>query len=270
VSIVISAGIHGLLLVWLNLNTGNKIPSANNGQRSIDIIMVVDPSPAMFSKAAAGQLLVDELFAEGDTVHSRPQQVTVTSEKPIEYNIKKTLARKKVKNTAQVNMHKGDTRLVRSANTHRAVVTGTSRVKSTLIEDTAFSEEAPGGNTELKLSPVTVPVSIRKTYTSAADQKLRKRIKKNYLAGLRAAIIRYKSYPARAQRMRKQGNVWVEFLIHRDGRITQVAIRESSGEPVLDRAARKSVLRLGRYLPFPDLLDATFFSVAVPMNYTAD
>jgi protein TonB len=244
VSIVISMGLHGLLLAWFDLNIADETSSTGGEQQPIEITLVAGLPQRLPTHTKAEPLLVTEAIAEEVVAYPPSSKILSTSEKllePISESVKeKVLIQKEAK---QIRVQ-------------RAAVVESTSLADTLAEDT-------GSQSPFAIASMSIP----KMRAPATETKYSKRVKENYLADLRIAISRYKYYPARAWRMRKQGNVWVEFFIYRDGRIDQVTIRKSSGESMLDRAAMQSVLKLGRYLPFPERIDAAFFSVAVPMSY---
>ena len=92
-------------------------------------------------------------------------------------------------------------------------------------------------------------------------------IKENYISNLRSKISSQLYYPLRARRMRLQGNLKVQFVIFNNGKIEQISIQHSSGRDLLDKAAQKTVHRIGMYKPFPDEITEEFLSVVVPMKY---
>lgn len=67
---------------------------------------------------------------------------------------------------------------------------------------------------------------------------------------LLAQIARYNQYPPEAMRDRVQGTVWVRFLLDRNGRLLDVWVDQSSGQPVLDDEAVAAVKRAA---PFPSI-----------------
>jgi periplasmic protein TonB len=56
-------------------------------------------------------------------------------------------------------------------------------------------------------------------------------------------IARYQRYPGGAQAQRLSGNVHVQFVLTRDGRLDGAWVRSSSGYAVLDREAIATILR---------------------------
>ncbi|MCL1916470.1 MAG: energy transducer TonB [Desulfovibrionaceae bacterium] len=61
-------------------------------------------------------------------------------------------------------------------------------------------------------------------------------------------VRRHLIYPERARRLGWSGTATVTFVITQDGGVEELALRESSGQAVLDRAAREAVLAA---VPFP-------------------
>ena len=57
--------------------------------------------------------------------------------------------------------------------------------------------------------------------------------------------------------------VVVEFRVYRDGRITDVVVRDASGTPGLDTSARTAIERGGPYPPLPENYENDFLDVAV-------
>jgi protein TonB len=68
-------------------------------------------------------------------------------------------------------------------------------------------------------------------------------------------------YPPIARRQGVEGVAWVRFEIGRDGAPHDVALARSSGHPVLDRAARRTVDRVGR-LPW------VYGRIEVPIRFS--
>ncbi|BAP55459.1 TonB family protein [Thioploca ingrica] len=73
-----------------------------------------------------------------------------------------------------------------------------------------------------------------------------------YLATLRQTIEAHKRYPRMARHLGIQGRATVAFVLHRDGRITGVQVRTSSGDTGLDAAAFAAVADVERFRPFPE------------------
>jgi len=273
-SIVISVGLHGLLLTRLDLSLEDQTLSMIEKRQLIEISLVASLSQHLAAQANTEPLHVTEPVAKAREVARRLSPKTLlASEKPIERikakePIPKALILEALKDATKINVYQSKVDPVHGSNAdYRAAVAVPSPIKNSRVGPVNPSEIL-AQDTEPLRSPVTALTVVHKASALSVEAKSAEHVEKNYLASLRAAISDYKYYPIRARRMGKQGNVWVAFFIYRDGRIDQVTIRESSGEPLLDRAARQSVLKLGRYQSFPASLDADFLSVTVTMSYT--
>ncbi len=61
------------------------------------------------------------------------------------------------------------------------------------------------------------------------------------------AISEHKHYPYMARRLGQQGKVTLNFVMHPDGQVTDVVVRESSRYTVLDRAAEEAVVAISPF-----------------------
>lgn len=83
---------------------------------------------------------------------------------------------------------------------------------------------------------------------------------------LRTKLERVKTYPALARANHWQGRVVVQVSIGGDGRIANLEIEESSGHPVLDRAALEA-LQAASPLMLAHGLEGSPVVMLVPLNY---
>jgi protein TonB len=88
-----------------------------------------------------------------------------------------------------------------------------------------------------------------------------------YLAELQRAIARYQHFPDEARRDRRSGVVAISFVVQADGRIQQVAIARSSGDPILDQAAMNALGQLGRFKPIPAEIGRHRWPIRVPIRF---
>jgi protein TonB len=77
---------------------------------------------------------------------------------------------------------------------------------------------------------------------------------------------RYRQYPLAALARRLQGEVLVVFAMQRDGRLLEVKVRTSSGEPVLDGAALETIRRAQPLPPIPPELPDRM-SILIPIAF---
>ena len=62
-----------------------------------------------------------------------------------------------------------------------------------------------------------------------------------FAAGVRASIEEQKTYPMAARQMGMSGTVDIRYVISRSGKLLSAEVAESSGSPLLDRAALRAV-----------------------------
>lgn len=73
----------------------------------------------------------------------------------------------------------------------------------------------------------------------------------NYYASLLAYLERFKRYPAAARAAHIEGEVFVHFVMTRDGVVRSAEIAKSSGRPALDREALAMIERAGKLPAMP-------------------
>ena len=90
----------------------------------------------------------------------------------------------------------------------------------------------------------------------------------NYYASLLAWLERFKQYPAAARAAHVEGQVFVHFVMTRDGTVLSAEIAHSSGRPALDREALAMIQRAGRLPPMPaEMKGDTFDGVIGPITF---
>ncbi len=112
--------------------------------------------------------------------------------------------------------------------------------------------------------PLEMPSSpIRTNQAAKAEER--------YLSELNAIIAQhaYNSYPKRAKRRNWQGDVFIQFTLEPNGRISQLSIVESSGRKLLDNAALQifQVKMNQQFKPFPKEITRTKWRIKVPVSY---
>lgn len=76
-----------------------------------------------------------------------------------------------------------------------------------------------------------------------------------------------KTYPTKARRDRTEGEVHVRFTLDRYGAVVLAEVAQSSGRPILDRAALETVEGIGRMPTPPNYLDGDKFTLLIPIRY---
>jgi protein TonB len=91
----------------------------------------------------------------------------------------------------------------------------------------------------------------------------------NYYASLLAYLERFKRYPAAARAAHIEGQVFVHFVMRRDGTVQSAEIAKSSGRPALDREALAMVARAGKLPPMPsEMKGETLNGVIGPITFS--
>jgi protein TonB len=90
----------------------------------------------------------------------------------------------------------------------------------------------------------------------------------NYYASLLTYLERFKQYPSAARAAHVEGQVFVHFVMTRDGTVTLAEIAKSSGRPALDREALAMIQRAGKLPPMPgEIKGETLNGVIGPITF---
>ncbi|MEW5804054.1 MAG: energy transducer TonB [bacterium] len=81
-------------------------------------------------------------------------------------------------------------------------------------------------------------------------------------------IDEHKKFPPLAVRMGWEGNVDVQFLLHRDGRVEQIQVIRSSRIDLLDNAALAAVKDGNPFPPFPGSMPEDSILIEVTLNFS--
>ncbi|MAZ03636.1 MAG: hypothetical protein CMN56_10910 [Sneathiella sp.] len=92
----------------------------------------------------------------------------------------------------------------------------------------------------------------------------------NYRGKVRDRLLQNKFYPKLAKRFQMEGVVTFTFTIRRDGQITGLRIVNSSGHPVLDKAALRMVERSVPFDSFPADIASDSLEFNFPASYTIE
>jgi len=91
----------------------------------------------------------------------------------------------------------------------------------------------------------------------------------NYYASLLAYLERFKRYPAAARAAHIEGQVFVHFVMARDGTVQSVEIAKSSGRPTLDREALAMIQRAGKLPAMPsEMKGETLNGIIGPITFS--
>ena len=74
----------------------------------------------------------------------------------------------------------------------------------------------------------------------------------SYLMKVKNRIEYIWKYPAAAEARRMEGDLFLNFTIHRDGTVTDVSIASTSGFELLDQEAVRAITAASPFAPLPD------------------
>lgn len=112
--------------------------------------------------------------------------------------------------------------------------------------------------------PQPKPVVQTKPKPSADSVK---KVMRTYLGTLKRQLEKEKAYPETARRLKQEGSVRIRFTIWADGKIGDVEISESSRYSALDKSARETVERMGRFQPIPAILEKESWRIEIPIQF---
>ncbi|MBW2476108.1 MAG: energy transducer TonB [Deltaproteobacteria bacterium] len=95
-------------------------------------------------------------------------------------------------------------------------------------------------------------------------------LENDYLQALLRELAKHKKYPDSARRRGLEGDVIVTFTVLEDGTISRTNIEKSSGWSILDRAAIRSLKRLGRFKPIPTELNRDAWAFLVTIHFSLE
>ena len=96
----------------------------------------------------------------------------------------------------------------------------------------------------------------------------REDLRARYLRKVRATIEAKKYYPRMAKKLRQTGRVEVQFEIRKDGTVCCVSLLRGCRHRKLNKAALRTIERIGRFDPIPEALKTEKLKVRVPINYS--
>ncbi len=88
-----------------------------------------------------------------------------------------------------------------------------------------------------------------------------------YLQEVRRLLEKQKDYPFMARSRQLQGVVVLGFTIAAGGEIESYGVSRSSGQDLLDEAAKETIRKVGHFPPFPADLNRQKLSIEVPLAF---
>lgn len=103
---------------------------------------------------------------------------------------------------------------------------------------------------------------------SPGDNPRAKAAEADYYSLLSAHLNRKKKYPTEAKKALQQGIVTVRFTVARDGSVSGVSIRKTSGHELLDQATLDLMQRVAPLPRFPRSMTKDSVTISLPIEYS--
>jgi len=142
-------------------------------------------------------------------------------------------------------------------------------VQKKLLKQSKIEKKKKQPKDIVKPQPKTVSSTPKKSNPSAqkVDNTKIDLIKSAYLKEIRQLIEFNKYYPRRAKRMHQTGVVEIEFMILKNGKISNITVLKRCRYKILNRAAKKTLEKIGSFKPLPDAFKSNSLTLRVPINY---
>ncbi|WP_125911856.1 energy transducer TonB [Kiloniella majae] len=89
----------------------------------------------------------------------------------------------------------------------------------------------------------------------------------DYWKAVQIHLARNKRYPRKAKRRQMQGEIMIQLTLFSSGKVESYKILESSGFPLLDKAAIKMINKSAPFPPFPASITAAQMSRRIPVVF---
>jgi len=122
--------------------------------------------------------------------------------------------------------------------------------------------------------PALNPVNIVRTETgtgtsaTAGSDPKAKAAEADYFSLVSAHLNRKKKYPSEAKKAQQQGIVTVRFTVGRNGTVSNVMIKKSSGHALLDQATLDLMQRVAPLPKFPKSMTRDSVTLSLPIDYS--
>ena len=88
-----------------------------------------------------------------------------------------------------------------------------------------------------------------------------------YTSAVRKMIANAKVYPPKARDKGQQGKIDLSFKLGKHGELLKLLIENSSGNNILDDAARNAVENAGPFPPIPEKLNKQYVLLELPISF---
>jgi protein TonB len=207
------------------------------------------PKKAKIEKEPTEQLSVKSSNRKADhkaAPSKRPSKLKQTDRKPIQHN----------DSVNDMPVLASTSKQVKSKPNHQPM---NDRMRETPAENqhSGTSSASPPGNSQTAATPGS----------AASGQGNLRHHRTNYEATLLTWLQKYKRYPKKALRKRIEGEGFIYFKIDRNGNILSQELRNSTGSPILDRAALAMLKSASPMPSVPNNLVGEAFEFTLPFSF---
>lgn len=117
-------------------------------------------------------------------------------------------------------------------------------------------------------APLPAAPSAAGASNAAGNDPRAKKQEADYFAMVSAHLNRRKAYPVEARQARQQGVVVVRFTVDRNGNVSGVSIKRSSGHGTLDSATLALVQRVAPLPRMPASMQRDSLTLSLPIDYS--
>lgn len=220
----------------------------NDGEAEPEPVMIVELPP---EGSEAGTALSAPAPAPAPQDEPEPQQITPAQPQPHPFDIPPTRA---TATRQAVNLPSPAAIPARTA-----PMRPVSQPVQPLVAPAAAAPPAQSA------APAETP---RGAPDSAGDNPRAKAAEADYYSLLSAHLNRRKNYPTEAKKAMQQGIVTVRFTVARDGSVSAVSIRKSSGHELLDGATLDLMQRVAPLPRFPRSMTKDSVTISLPIEYS--
>ena len=122
-------------------------------------------------------------------------------------------------------------------------------------------------NRSYKIQARNIPNFIPEQQESPLSGEELKKLWAGYTSAVRKMIAEAKVYPASARDKGQQGKIGLSFKLGKDGKLLKLLIENSSGNNILDNAARNAVKNAGPFPPIPEKLNKQYVLLELPISF---
>ena len=122
-------------------------------------------------------------------------------------------------------------------------------------------------NSSIKIQARHVPKFIPEKQENPLSGEELQKLWAGYTSAVRKMIAESKVYPPSARDKGQQGKIGLSFKLGKDGELLKLLIENSSGNNILDDAARDAVKNAGPFPPIPEKLNKQYVLLELPISF---